>query len=72
MRRQSGASCLCCWSTSTTPLTFDPDDNIAHGFRNDFGGILRIVEDWTPVRIHYAVVTYLLSEEGELLGQDYE
>jgi|TARA_Y100001933_G_scaffold264530_1_gene330646 hypothetical protein len=68
--RKARARCLKCWSDRTAPLSFDSADDVAHDFRHECGGNLKIVHDHAGPRFHFAVATYVLNEEGELLGQE--
>jgi hypothetical protein len=68
--RKSKARCLKCWSNRTTPLTFDSESNIAHDFQHECGGELQIIHDRSGARFTFGVSTYVLNEEGELLGED--
>lgn len=69
-RRKARARCLNCWSDRTASLSFDPADNVAHDFRHECGGNLKIVHDHTGPRFHFAVATYVLNEEGELIDEE--
>lgn len=68
--RKSEARCLKCWSERTAPLTFDSESNIAHDFYHQCGGSLQIIHDHSGPRFNFRVSTYVLSEEGELLGEE--
>lgn len=69
-RRKSKARCLNCWSDRTVPLTFDSEDNIAHDFQHECGGNLKIIRDHSGPRFFFRLSTYMLNEEGELLGKE--
>jgi hypothetical protein len=68
--RKSKARCLKCWSDRTAPLTFNSDSNIACDFQHECGGNLQIIHDHSGPRFNFRVSTYLLNEEGELLGEE--
>jgi len=68
--RKSKARCLKCWSDRTAPLTFDSESNIAYNFQHDCGGNLQIIHDHSGPRFNFRVSTYVLNEEGELLGEE--
>jgi len=68
--RKSKARCLKCWSDRTAPLTFDSESNIAHDFQHECGGNLKIIHDHSGPRFSFRLSTYVLNEEGELLGME--
>lgn len=68
--RKSKARCLKCWSDRTAPLTFDSESNIAHDFQHECGGNLQIIHDHSGPRFNFRVSTYVLNQEGELLGEE--
>lgn len=68
--RRSKARCLKCWSDYTAPVSFDSGDGVAHDFVHDCGGNLQIINDQSGPRFHFRVATYILNEEGELIGEE--
>jgi len=68
--RKSKARCLKCWSERTVPLTFDSESNIAYDFQHECGGNLKIIHDHSGPRYNFRVSTYVLNEEGELIGDE--
>ncbi len=68
--RKSKARCLKCWSDRTAPVTFGSEDNIAHDFEHECGGHLQIIHDHSGPRFNFSATTYVLNEEGELIGED--
>ena len=69
--RKAGPRCLSCWSDKTAPVIFDGSDNLSHNFLHSCGGMLKLIvvdflEDESP-RFNFALTTYVLNEEGELL-----
>lgn len=68
--RKSKARCLKCWSDRTAPLTFDSESNIAHDFQHECGGNLQIIHDHSGPRFNFRLSTYILNEEGKLLGEE--
>ncbi|MEZ5553437.1 MAG: hypothetical protein R3E82_21325 [Pseudomonadales bacterium] len=67
--RTARPRCLNCWSDKTVPMTFDGSDNLTHNFRHDCGGKLKIIHDDSGPRFNFGVTTYVLNEEGRLLGE---
>jgi hypothetical protein len=67
--RKSGARCLACWLDDTAPVTFDSQDNISHDFRHECGGRLIFLGEDSGMRLNFAITTYVLNEEGELLEE---
>lgn len=67
--RKSKSRCLKCWSDSTARVSFDSEDGVAHDFVHDCGGNLQIINDHSGPRFHFRVATYILNEEGELIGK---
>ena len=41
IHRTSPTRCLRCWSAPTSPVTFDPSDNVSHDFVYKCGGMLK-------------------------------
>lgn len=68
--RKWKARCLKCWSDYTAPVSFDSDDGVARDFVHECGGNLQIIHDHSGPRFHFRVTTYILNEEGELLGEE--
>lgn len=68
--RKWKARCLKCWSDYTAPVSFDSDDGVAHDFVHECGGNLQIIHDHSGPRFHFRVTTYILNEEGELIGEE--
>ena len=68
--RKSNVRCLKCESDKTAPLTFDSESNIAYDFKHECGGNLQIIHDHSGPRFNFRVSTYILNEEGELLGEE--
>lgn len=68
--RRAKARCLSCWSDKTFPISFSSDDKVAHKFKHTCGGNLRIIHDRSGNRYHFRKKTYVLNEEGELLGEE--
>lgn len=68
--RKSKPRCLKCWADKTAPLSFDSQDNVARGFVHECGGNLQIINDHSGPRFHFRVATYILNEEGELIGEE--
>jgi len=68
--RKSKARCLKCWSDRTAPLTFDSETSIAYDFQHECGGFLKIIHDHSGPRFNFRVSTYVLNEEGVLLGKE--
>lgn len=68
--RKSKARCLKCWSDRTVPLTFDSESNVAYDFQHECGGNLKIIHDHSGPRYNFRVSTYVLNEEGELMGDE--
>lgn len=68
--RKSNARCLKCGSDRTVKVRFDPESNIAHNFQHECGGHLQIIHDHSGPRFHFRLSTYILNEEGELLGKE--
>jgi len=68
--RKSKARCLKCWSDYTAPVSFDSDDGVARDFVHDCGGSLQIIHDHSGPRFYFRVATYILNEEGELIGEE--
>lgn len=69
--RKSKSRCLVCWSDRTAPLAFDSDSGISHNFHHECGGNLQIIQDHSGPRFIFRVSTYVLNEEGELLGEEF-
>ena len=68
--RRAKARCLSCWSDKTFPISFSLDDDVANKFKHTCGGNLRIIRDRSGNRYHFRKKTYVLNEEGELLGEE--
>lgn len=68
-KRAGCPRCLRCWSEHTTPLSFDADDNLAHGFKHKCGGMLKMIYEEDTLRLSFSVATYFLNAEGQLLEE---
>lgn len=68
--RKSKARCLRCWSDRTAPLRFDSEKSIASDFQHECGGSLKIVQAHSGPRFNFRVSTFVLDEEGELIGEE--
>lgn len=68
--RRSKARCLECGSDKTAKVIFPPEGGLAHDFQHECGGKLRLIHGESGMRFSFRLSTYVLNEEGELLGKE--